>query len=206
MYYRPQDNVLPESVILAGEKYMRVSGLFRLAVASVLMFGFTAAANATPYVVTDTLTGTTDPQTLGISPAVGPGDTMTFTGDWPSANPTPACDPCTGSWYFSTSVPGLFLLDTTIGNAGFTDFTAQLFGPGNALIYTFTSGVLVPLISLASAGQYRLDVVVDLVTGHHHSYTFSTSVVPLPAAAWLLLSGVAGLGALARRRKVVAEA
>jgi hypothetical protein len=31
-----------------------------------------------------------------------------------------------------------------------------------------------------------------------------TSVVPLPATAWLLLSGVAGLGALARRRRLVA--
>ncbi|MFO1400582.1 MAG: VPLPA-CTERM sorting domain-containing protein [Steroidobacteraceae bacterium] len=32
-----------------------------------------------------------------------------------------------------------------------------------------------------------------------------TNVVPIPAAAWLLLSGVAGLGAMARRRRGVAE-
>jgi hypothetical protein len=30
-------------------------------------------------------------------------------------------------------------------------------------------------------------------------------VVPLPAAAWLLLSGVVGLGAMARRRMVIVE-
>ena len=34
----------------------------------------------------------------------------------------------------------------------------------------------------------------------------SSTVVPLPAAAWLLLSGVAGLGALARRRRATEPA
>jgi hypothetical protein len=33
-----------------------------------------------------------------------------------------------------------------------------------------------------------------------------TSAVPLPAAAWLLLSGLSGIGAMARRRRATVPA
>jgi hypothetical protein len=40
----------------------------------------------------------------------------------------------------------------------------------------------------------------------HVSDTLTPTAVPLPAAAWLLLSGIAGMGAMARRRRLTTAA
>jgi hypothetical protein len=63
---------------------------------------------------------------------------------------------------------------------------------------TFTVSPLV-------AGLY--DMVITGVAdgssgGHYLGSVTDVAVVPLPAAAWLLLSGLVGVGAMARRRKV----
>jgi hypothetical protein len=41
---------------------------------------------------------------------------------------------------------------------------------------------------------------VDSRTGQTHAYLLSTAPVPLPAAAWLLVSGLGGFGALVRKK------
>ena len=53
-----------------------------------------------------------------------------------------------------------------------------------------------PTASAAYAGVWALSSTGDL------TYTVSTSAVPLPAAAWLLASGIVGLAGVARRRIV----
>lgn len=42
--------------------------------------------------------------------------------------------------------------------------------------------------------------------GYHVAWFAGTTPVPLPASAWLLLTGLAGFGALSRRRRTAAEA
>ncbi len=84
-----------------------------------------------------------------------------------------------------------------------------------ANLYTDIGGVLtlVPggtglnfsLSSLPALGlgdYYDLQVKGTVTGTVGGGYGGTLSIVPLPAAAWLLLSGLAGVGAMARRRKI----
>ncbi|MGP8034618.1 MAG: VPLPA-CTERM sorting domain-containing protein [Steroidobacteraceae bacterium] len=57
-----------------------------------------------------------------------------------------------------------------------------------------------PTVSAAYAGVWALSSTGDL------TYTVPSQTVPLPAAAWLLGSGILGLAGIARRRRVTVAA
>ena len=109
---------------------------------------------------------------------------------------------------------------------GFGDFACVVSGKGNVradpLVFSITgvSGDLLSTyfdLSSNNSGQgnqyfalhiagFTPPVGTNVDSGFFAGGYQHRDVVPLPAAAWLLLSGVAGLGAMARRRKVAAEA
>ena len=181
---------------------MNLSKAFRLAIASVVLVGITGTANATLFdlgtVALPTAIGNVSP-----GPTINAFDSLTFkgyTGGSGFAGTT------TTSWFFTTGTANLFLNSSINENPGstFSTFVAQIFSPTNVLLATLTPGVSSSLLSLAAAGIYHINVMVNGPA--NSSYTFDGQVVPLPAAAWLLLSGLAGLGALARRRKQTSDA
>jgi hypothetical protein len=182
---------------------MKFSRYLRLTMASVVMLGVSAVADAAFY----DLGTTTLPNAVGNAspgPTVTDGDQLTLKGVWDGAAATTLASAT--SWYFTTALPNLLLDNAVIVQNGFANFSAVLFDPSNSPILTLIPGTTYNAFPLVVAGTYKLVVTADLIHGNGHSYTFDGRIVPLPAAAWLLLSGVAGLGAMARRRKVVAEA
>jgi hypothetical protein len=56
-----------------------------------------------------------------------------------------------------------------------------------------------------AAGTYDIRLFVTASSDAEGSVGVNFKALPIPAAAWLLLSGVAGLGALSRRRRAVPE-
>jgi hypothetical protein len=82
-----------------------------------------------------------------------------------------------------------------------TSFALYNISSGKLLIVTGTSHDSGEVFAIPTqklkAGSYELQVVAD----GSYSGTLSAVAVPLPASAWLMVSGVAGLLVLARRRR-----
>jgi hypothetical protein len=75
-------------------------------------------------------------------------------------------------------------------------WSAPISGPGLSGSYSVISPTTL------SAGTYVLEVRGNVTgtSGGSYSGTLNLAPVPLPAAIWLLLSGLGGLGTIARRR------
>jgi hypothetical protein len=95
-----------------------------------------------------------------------------------------------------------FATDTDITGDAFVDANT---GPVSSLLQT---GVLGPgsysLYFISTATTWSSSPPETYLSGLGNSYLQLTAV-PLPAAAWLLLSGLAGVGAFARRRRLQAS-
>ena len=107
---------------------------------------------------------------------VGGGDSLTFTA---AGNNGSGSQNALATLSFLSTDPG------PLSGVSFPTLTTSLFTMFEQKLFTFTIN--------GGGGPLNVDGFNGMVTG--------VAPVPLPAAAWLLLSGLAGVGAFARRRR-----
>jgi hypothetical protein len=107
----------------------------------------------------------------------------------------------TGSAPVADLTASTYQVTSTAFSTGPSAFPVSLSGPG------FAAGfVPLPAFIVTVGDSFTLDFVfapaLDPTTSA--SWSFTVAPVPLPAAGWMLVSAIAGVGFLARRRSQVA--
>jgi hypothetical protein len=160
----------------------------------IVLLGAAAATNAAVVTLTTTSPGNTlNINDTGVIPLTFVPSSSTFSTDW----------------FFTLSASsGLggavasFNFDDP-SKYGINSLTGTLYSD-SAPSTPIATGANFEVSSLANGG-YFVDVMGNTTgepSGGYYSGTIGVvAPVPLPAAAWLLLSGLAGVGAMARRRK-----
>jgi len=110
----------------------------------------------------------------------------------------------TDNFYFSlasTSKVDSGVTAVVLAGFGFSSLAAELINTTTSTVVG--SGLNITLPSLTGGDNYDLRVSGTPLAplGGLFGGAVHVSSVPVPAAAWLLISGLAGIGALARRRK-----
>jgi hypothetical protein len=164
----------------------------------------------------------------GATPS-GSGYSVTWSKD--PAGFLPAGDP-SNTWGFRFLISDSSSLGLTAGNSivnsgnitptatGLTGTNSFTYGINDTRTYSLTSG-LNPFIGtglfnfvanantfdtfgVSGAGSGASQSLATALTGTlSATYTFAPAAVPLPAAAWLMVSGIASMSAAARRRKAL---
>jgi hypothetical protein len=104
---------------------------------------------------------------------------------------------------WTPSLPSGYL-DMTDYTAGLTNVSAFRSSGSNVLsgqIGSFSNDVLLGTWTFGNAAAVSFTQGVDYIVSHIGT-NYTVSAVPIPAAVWLLGSGVVGLVALKRRKKV----
>jgi hypothetical protein len=171
-------------------------------------------ADGITYTLTETsLTATMDQFTLGITGINGASDTeggrygvQAFAFTQPTnfvlaTAPTGFKESLGGLNSSGCNTTGNFYCFTALATP-----TAPALPADSSLQYVFT----VTTSAAGSFSGYVPDLKINWVGTNNNydlvSQPITPTAVPLPAAAWLLLSGIAGMGAMARRRRLTTAA